>query len=267
MFSNIITWKQKLVKKTKKYIIIDMNEKPDDIDFLKEGSWNINPEKEIEKSDPLETPWNMPPETENKPEKGDPLEKPWNIGIEEEEESPKTDPLESPWEGFSSSAPKTPSEEVRASLMEKMETNENKEENPNIQYFFPDLSPGQNDYLNSHPDFIENPFNLKNEELLKTVEAHDQNIAYLFPGEKINDWENLRIILATPIMERTGLENNPAVNVLSNYLRLLGDFADIKPKTGFMGINSENAEQFIARALQKIKLEGNLEKFEESLHR
>lgn len=242
-----------------------MDKKPDDLDFLKEGSWNINPEKEVQKSDPLAEPWNITPETENEPQKGDPLEKPWNIG-EKGKETPKNDPLEGKWEGFSGSEQKTGSaEEVRAGLIEKMEIGENEEKSTDVQYFFPDLSPGQNDYLNYHPIFTENHFHLKGTDLLKVVEAHDQNIAYLFPGEKINTWESLKNIKAASIMDRTSLENNPGLNLLSNYLRLLRNFTDIKPKIGFLGIGSENAEEFAARALQKIKLDGNLEKFEDSL--
>ena len=121
--------------------------------------------------------------------------------------------------------------------------------------YSPELSHSENVILQNHPEFAYNPFGLSPKELMRTFQARNEDIEYVFRGIKSNwTWDKLGDLKAGKILESgEGLNSDPAIIKLSQWLNLLKNFTGLEPKSGFLGMGAENSEYYIARALQALE--------------
>ncbi|MFA6177769.1 MAG: hypothetical protein WC694_02650 [Candidatus Paceibacterota bacterium] len=135
---------------------------------------------------------------------------------------------------------------------------------------FLDISHEENNILLEHPEFAENPYGLSGEKLMQAYEAKDDGVDFLLE-EKTITWHNLSNSFKLRADEVLEYQENPSAdptaNHLSGYLNILKNHAELKPKSGFLGIGAESSEHFIARCLQKLTATGKLEIFEENLRK
>ncbi len=133
--------------------------------------------------------------------------------------------------------------------------------------YFPELTTDENVILQKYPVFADNPFNLPGKELIKAYDASLGDMNHLFGNEPAT-WSRLGALKATKILEYTNETNIDATTKrFSDYLNLLKNFSELKPKAGFLGVGTENSGHYICRALQKLVADGKLEIFEESLRK
>ena len=126
---------------------------------------------------------------------------------------------------------------------------------------FPDLSPRDIDLLQHHPEIVgNNSFHLSGQELMKVYEVHRDNLAHVFPGEEIKDWQHIKGLKIKEMLDHKEFENNPEHHSAMIYIHKLIDTTGLKPKVGWF--KPETAEQYVARALQKAAQEGKLEQVE-----
>jgi len=119
--------------------------------------------------------------------------------------------------------------------------------------------------MNESPEWTKNPFHLSEEKLTQTYEAGQKNIKLLFGEQSLDVWKNLEDIKVSKIIEQAN--DGSASGRLAGYLRMLRNSTELKPKSGFLGLNPESAGHYVARALQKLTVEGKLETFQESLRK
>ncbi|MFZ1019536.1 MAG: hypothetical protein WAN61_00895, partial [Minisyncoccia bacterium] len=123
-----------------------------------------------------------------------------------------------------------------------------------FQHFFPGLSERDNLILNSHPEFLHNPFHLTGDRLLETLKVHDDKIFHIFQGNnyKMEAWKDMKDLRATEL-----LKDNDSGNLLAVYLHKLTDLTHLKPHSSLLG-HKETVEEYAARAEQFMTKHGRL---------
>ena len=123
---------------------------------------------------------------------------------------------------------------------------------------FQGISTAQSDYLNNHPEVVfGNHFHLTGAQLIQANETYQHNLDHLFPGEQVNNWQNVRDLKLRDILNSTKFENDPENHPTMVYIHKLIDTTGLKPKTGWY--KPESVESYVRRALQKATEEGRLE--------
>jgi hypothetical protein len=121
---------------------------------------------------------------------------------------------------------------------------------------FPDLSHSDNVILERQPDFADNNFNLKGNDLMRAYDTHEHNIKALFQNhDKVENWEDMKRWNTDVFLnENSSYQNEP----IAVYIKHLREVTGLKPKKGFLWISPEKTESYIARALQKAAQIGKL---------
>ncbi len=129
------------------------------------------------------------------------------------------------------------------------------------ELYYPDLSPGQNDFINDHLDFFgENIYHLSGQQLLQAYDASVENINFLFAGDS-SVWMDLKDEKAGDLLKYVDTGEKTAHGHMAEYLRMLKIYAGFGPKNGILGYKAETTEQYIARAMQNLAGKGKLEEF------
>lgn len=111
------------------------------------------------------------------------------------------------------------------------------------------------------PEFAKNPFHLSGEKILEVFQVHKANIDIIFPGDHIEDWEDVKYLSPSRMLGNPEYENGPEYRPIMDYLHKLVEVTKLKPKgTGLIGLGRpETTNEYIARALQKASELGKLE--------
>jgi hypothetical protein len=125
---------------------------------------------------------------------------------------------------------------------------------------FVGLSPEQNELLNHHPEFANNPFHLLPPRLMEVYDVHQKNLAHIFnQNNGMQMWNNVKGMKASELLDNKNPDpNNPLIPYLHN-LQLV---TKIKPQGGIFK-RPETVNEFIARALQKAAKLGKLTQVQE----
>ncbi len=138
----------------------------------------------------------------------------------------------------------------------------NKYNRPDQAKSFSDPSLEQkNIFILSRPEFASDKFNLGTEKIIQLFKIEQENIRSVFGNNSAGIWEQLKNIPAKKAIEQT--EGNNATIRMAKYLQTLARFSKAEPESTL--IKTESTEAFVARTLQKISAEGNLEILERDL--
>ena len=134
-----------------------------------------------------------------------------------------------------------------------------------IQHF-PGLSAEQNNLLDNHPEFADNPYDLPDDKLMQAYEASQKNISHIFPKDTDDVWGMVKDGRAKEMMATKDSETEEGLAPFISYLHKLKEASGLKPG-GWLFHRGETNGEYVARALQKITSRGNLETFERSLEK
>jgi len=133
----------------------------------------------------------------------------------------------------------------------------------NTPYYFPGLSPGQNEFLNHNWEFFGgNPYDLSGPQLIETYDFFAKTVQhYLTHGGEEQEWLSVKNFNAKEFLKNESL--NSEHEPIKEYLEKLAGVT--KPKGWGVFHKAETVESYMSRALQKLVKEGGLENFEKSL--
>ncbi len=100
---------------------------------------------------------------------------------------------------------------------------------------------------NSH--FAKNPFDLTPANLVDAYETHQRNIKFLFPEDKIGDWEALKKLKAKDWVQGGAISDD--FDPFTKYLNKLSNATGLDPRGWRLFGGYETNESYIERALQK----------------
>lgn len=124
------------------------------------------------------------------------------------------------------------------------------------QYYFPGLSPGENDFLNHHPEFANNPFHLDAETLVRALKVHGHNVEHIFKDR--DEWESFSNLKAKNWVHFGKISEDSDPKLI--YLNKLATITGIKPRgLASLHLRAETNGEYIARALQKAAEIGKLD--------
>jgi hypothetical protein len=124
------------------------------------------------------------------------------------------------------------------------------------QYYFPGLSPDENDFLNNHPEFANNPFHLDDETLVRALKVHGHNVEHIFKDR--DEWENFSNLKAKNWVHFGKIDEDSDPKLI--YLNKLATITGIKPRgLASLHLRAETNGEYIARALQKAAEIGKLD--------
>ncbi|MDP9249215.1 MAG: hypothetical protein M3M85_01745, partial [bacterium] len=134
--------------------------------------------------------------------------------------------------------------------------------------FYEDLSPHENNIVNSHQEFATDPdqLRLSGQDIMRAYKASREDLSVLFGNEHSLAWNHFDDMKASELIKATDAGINTNEGKMSKYLQLLKDFSDTKPKGGILGtkMGAESAKQYIARATMRLVKEGKLEEFQQA---
>jgi hypothetical protein len=123
---------------------------------------------------------------------------------------------------------------------------------------FPDLSPGEQAFLDAHKEFlIHNPYHLAGKDLIEAYQVHNSNLHTMFAGNEIGFWEAQRHVKISDILENRsyGLEQmklGTPYGKLFQHITQIQEVTGIKPKSpNLLHWKAETVEHFIARGTQQ----------------
>ena len=132
----------------------------------------------------------------------------------------------------------------------------------NHQGILSSLPQEENYVLQAHPEFVAgNPFNLSGEKLVEAYHTHQVIIGEIFPKNTAQAWDSIKDIKAEDLLGDKNSESNFII-----YINKLQKVTGLKP-TGGLIRRAETVEHYMARALQKVIVEGKTEEIKESLRK
>jgi hypothetical protein len=122
--------------------------------------------------------------------------------------------------------------------------------------------------LEAHPEFAGNPFGLTPQQIIEVYDVNRENIFHIFPKDTEEVWGMVRGDSAYKIMQTPDAQAEDGLPPFIHYLQKLKDITGLKPQHKILGIgNNETSEQYIARAIQKVKSLGKMGDLETSVEK